>query len=70
MRSYLCLLYYRALAKVNSFAYEVVALRALMIEGGPSVFGFGADFGVHTATLSGAGCYGAGGLPHHSQLIR
>jgi ABC-2 type transport system permease protein len=37
-------------ARVNPLSYEVDALRALMIQGGASVFGLGVDFAVLTAS--------------------
>ncbi|HEY9854228.1 MAG TPA: ABC transporter permease [Stenomitos sp.] len=36
----------RAIAAVNPLSYEVDALRALMVQGGSSVFGLGVDFGL------------------------
>jgi ABC-2 type transport system permease protein len=37
---------------VNPLTYQVDALRALMIQGGQSVFGLGTDLGVHVITLT------------------
>ena len=36
----------------NPLTYQVDALRALMIQGGQSVFGLGADLGVHVLMLT------------------
>ena len=37
---------------VNPLTYQVDALRALMVQGGQSVFGLGVDLGVHAVMLS------------------
>lgn len=42
----------RAIAIVNPLTYQVDALRALMIQGGQSVFGLGVDLGVHLVMLT------------------
>jgi ABC-2 type transport system permease protein len=39
-------------ARVNPLTYEVDALRTLMIEGSPSLFGVATDFGVQLAVLA------------------
>ena len=42
----------RALAKVNPLSYQVDALRALMVQGGQTVFGLGLDFAVQVVVLT------------------
>jgi ABC-2 type transport system permease protein len=42
----------RSIAAANPLTYQVDALRALMIEGGTSVFGLGIDFAVQGAVLA------------------
>jgi ABC-2 type transport system permease protein len=42
----------RAVARVNPLTYEVDALRALMIQGVPSVFGIATDFAVLTVVFA------------------
>ncbi len=42
----------RVISTVNPLTYQVDALRALMIQGGQSVFGLGADLGVHAVMLT------------------
>jgi ABC-2 type transport system permease protein len=42
----------RILAKVNPLSYQVDFLRALMVEGGHSVFGLGTDLGMMTLALA------------------
>lgn len=42
----------RALAKINPLSYQVDALRALMVDGGRSLFGLGADLTVQLAVLA------------------
>ena len=42
----------RGLAKVNPLSYQVDALRALMVQGGQTVFGLGLDFAVQAAVLT------------------
>lgn len=42
----------RALAKINPLSYQVDALRALMVEGGRSLFGLGTDLSVQLVVLA------------------
>jgi ABC-2 type transport system permease protein len=42
----------RSIAAANPLTYQVDALRALMIDGGTSVFGLGTDFAVQAAVLA------------------
>ncbi|HUY14566.1 MAG TPA: ABC transporter permease [Terriglobia bacterium] len=42
----------RALAKINPLSYQVDALRALMVEGGQSIFGLGTDLTVQLVVLA------------------
>jgi hypothetical protein len=42
----------RVVARVNPPTYEVESLRALMLAGGTSVFGLGADFAILSATTT------------------
>lgn len=42
----------RALAKINPLSYQVDALRALMVEGGRSIFGLGTDLTVQLVVLA------------------
>ncbi len=41
------------LARINPLSYQVDALRALMVQGGQSMFGLGTDLAVHLAVLTG-----------------
>ncbi|MGO9271494.1 MAG: ABC transporter permease [Terriglobia bacterium] len=40
------------LARVNPLSYQVDALRALMVQGGQSIFGLGTDLAVHLVVLT------------------
>ena len=42
----------KVVARANPLTYEVDALRALMVQGGESHFGLGADFGVLAVTVT------------------
>jgi len=42
----------RALSRINPLSYQVDLLRALMVRGGASVFGFGTDFAVQFLILA------------------
>ena len=42
----------KVIAHINPLTYQVDALRALMIQGGVSVFGLGLDFAVPGATVT------------------
>ncbi len=42
----------KVIAHINPLTYQVDALRALMIQGGESVFGLGLDFAVLGATVT------------------
>jgi len=41
------------LARINPLSYQVDALRALMVQGGQSIFGLGTDFAVQLVVLTG-----------------
>ena len=49
----------KVIAHVNPLTYEVDALRALMIQGGATTYGIGADFGVLTLALAALTALGA-----------
>ena len=49
----------KAIAHVNPLTYEVDAMRALMIQGGATTYGIGADFGVLTLALAALTALGA-----------
>ncbi len=42
----------RALARISPLSYQVDALRALMVQGGQSMFGLGTDLAVHLVVLT------------------